>query len=493
MIRLLLLFHRYLGIGVGLLMSVWCLSGLVMMYVSYPALGRDTRLAHLAPIDWRGCCRISAAVLGDADPVSSFRVEMLAGRPVLDLGSGPESAGLTDLTTGTEIDTISPAQAASVAAAYVPAAGSAGGVTWAAGAGSVSDPPGTAVAPPLLGMIDFDQWTLEGVSAQDRPLYHFDLRDGRGGQLYVSSSTGRAVQLTTRRERFWNWLGAIPHWLYFADLRHHALLWSQIVIYTSLIGCFLAATGLYIGVRQLLRRPAGRWSPYRGFNLWHHIAGLFFGVLALTWVLSGMFSMNPWGLMEGAGARAERARLRGAPISGAQLRATLQALAAAAPSGIVTIESAPLDGRLYLIASSADGTRRRLDASGAPAPLGAVQRHFIATTLQGGGAGMQLLTRADAYYFSDPGSRSELPVWRVMPQDGTGRRYYIDPLSGQLVSSVDRADEHYRWWFDALHRMDFTALMRGRPQWDALMWLLMTGVTTLCVTGTYLGYRRLTR
>ena len=468
--RLLFLIHRYLGIGVGLLMAMWCLSGLVMMYVSYPALAPGTRLAHLTPIDWRDCCAVSSAILGDADPVARFSLEMLAGRPVLDWGPGPESAGLIDLVTGEGLDGISRAQAIRVAAAYTPAS-----------------------HPRLLGLIDFDQWTLEGVSPEDGPLYRFELRDGRGGQLYVSSTTGRAVQLTTRRERFWNWLGAVPHWLYFADLRHHALLWSEVVIYTSLIGCFLAATGLYIGVRQLLRQPAGRCSPYRGFNLWHHIAGLLFGVLALTWVLSGLLSMNPWGLMIGAGAGPERARLQGPPLTGAQLRATLRALAAAAPTGVVSVQSAPLGGRLYLVASGRDGARRRLDAEGKSAPLGPAQRRFISATLHGGASGMRLLTRGDEYYFSVPGGPVELPVWRVIPPDRTGRRYYLDPISGELAASIDRADEHYRWWHDALHRMDFAAAVRGRPQWDVLMWLLMAGVTTVCVTGTYLGFRRLTR
>lgn len=475
MTRLLLLVHRYLGIGVGLLMSVWCLSGLVMMYVSYPALDGGTRLAHLAPIDWRDCCKLSRSILADTDPVSDFRLEMLDGRPVLDWGMGSESGGLIDLSTGMGLEGVSASQAASVAAAYDP------------------KPRGAAaLGPQLMGMVGFDQWTLEGISPEDRPLYHFDLRDGRGGQLYVSSSTGRAVQLTTQRERFWNWLGAVPHWLYFADLRQRATLWSQLVIYISLIGCFLTATGLYIGVQQLGRRP-GRWSPYGGCNLWHHLAGLFFGLFALTWVLSGLLSMNPWGLMEGAGAAAERAQLRGRPITGAQLRATLQALAATAPSGVVSIQAAPLDGTLYLIATGARGVRRRLDAHAAAAPLGPLQRRFIAQTLHGGAAGMRLLSRGDDYYFSLPGSAVELPVWRVLPPGGTGRRYYIDPISGELAASLDRADEHYRWWHDALHRMDFAAMIRSRPQWDALMWLLMAGVTTLCLTGTYLGCRRLTR
>ena len=76
---------------------------------------------------------------------------------------------------------------------------------------------------------------------------------------------------------------------------------------TSLLGCFLAGVGLYLGVRQIAAQPAGRWSPYVGFNLWHHIAGLAFGIFALTWVLSGLLSMNPWGWLAGR-RRANRKR-----------------------------------------------------------------------------------------------------------------------------------------------------------------------------------------
>ena len=44
MILWLLLLNRYLGIALGALMVIWCLSGVVMMYVSYPALSRDARV-----------------------------------------------------------------------------------------------------------------------------------------------------------------------------------------------------------------------------------------------------------------------------------------------------------------------------------------------------------------------------------------------------------------------------------------------------------------
>jgi uncharacterized iron-regulated membrane protein len=103
------------------------------------------------------------------------------------------------------------------------------------------------------------------------------------------------------------------------------------------------------------------------------------------------------------------------------------------------------------------------------------------------------LTREDTYYFSHHRDSVALPVYRIVLRDESAARYYVDPVSGMLIAKVDRGARGYRWWHEGLHRMDFTAALRGRPQWDALMLLLMCGVTVLCVTGTYLGYRRLLR
>jgi uncharacterized iron-regulated membrane protein len=473
MIRLLFLCHRYLGIAVGVLMAMWCLSGVVMMYVSYPALDESNRLKHLAPINWSGCCTIGDELPSYVGPARDLHIEMLSGRPVLSWRSPGAPAHLIDLITGSSIGAISREQAASVGASYVD--------------GSQRS------SAALLDLIDYDQWTVAGNFNADRPLYQFSLGDGARTELYISSTTGRAVQTTTARERFWNWLGAVPHWLYFARLRREVSLWSHVVIVTSLIGCFLAATGLYIGVRQLVPRPGGRCSPYHRFNLWHHIAGLVFGIFTLTWVVSGLLSMNPWGWLEGASAQSERALLRGQDPSGAQLSAALHALANHHPNNLVSIQLAPLDGRLYFIASLGDGERRRLDELGNSSPLGPADLAFIAASLKGPGPVdvLQLMSQEDTYYFSHHRDAAALPIYRLARHDGSGTLYYVDPVSGDLVAKLDRGAQGYRWWHEGLHRMDFCPALRGRPQWDALMLLLMTGVTVTCFTGAYLGYRGL--
>jgi hypothetical protein len=468
MARLILLLHRYLGIAVGALMVMWCLSGIVMLYVSYPALGENIRLKHLQPIAWRDCCKIADALAADF-PSAGIWIEMLDGRPVL---YPREDSRPVDLSTGALIEGISADQAAGVAKSFAANA--------------------SPAAPQLLGLIDRDQWTVSGDFNSERPLYHFGLADAAGTELYVSSRSGRAVQITTTRERFWNWLGAIPHWLYFTELRSHPRIWSQAVVVASLLGCFLAGIGIYLGIRQFAARPAGRWSPYIGFNLWHHIAGLIFGVFTLTWVLSGLLSMNPWGWLRGTGIETESAAIAGAPRSSANLAVALQILADAGPAA-VSLKAAPLNGENYFIAGSAGGERLRLNERGTPAPLGGADLKFLAQALDSveTRSTPKLATQEDDYYFSHHRELAVLPVYRLVLPSGT--RYYLDSVSGKLVAKLDAASRAYRWLHEGLHRLDFAPGLRARPLWDLVMLFLMTGVTVVCVTGACLGYRRLTR
>jgi len=58
------------------------------------------------------------------------------------------------------------------------------------------------------------------------------------------------VHWTTGTERFWSWLGTIPHWLYFTQLRSNVVLWTEVMIWTSILGTFLAVLGLCLGITQ---------------------------------------------------------------------------------------------------------------------------------------------------------------------------------------------------------------------------------------------------
>ncbi len=52
----LVLVHRYLGIALGLIIALWCLSGFVMMFVQYPDFSYAEELSTAAPLKLDDCC-----------------------------------------------------------------------------------------------------------------------------------------------------------------------------------------------------------------------------------------------------------------------------------------------------------------------------------------------------------------------------------------------------------------------------------------------------
>ena len=64
--RALILLHRYLGIVLGIVMSVWCLSGVVMMYVQYPELTPEDEVRGLEELQLSMCCSLPGDLQGPA-------------------------------------------------------------------------------------------------------------------------------------------------------------------------------------------------------------------------------------------------------------------------------------------------------------------------------------------------------------------------------------------------------------------------------------------
>ena len=476
----LLLLHRYLGIGIGLLVAAWCLSGVVMMYMPYPEFGGRDELRSLDPIDLDGCCTTvrgsdTTGPLASIEGIDRFVLEMSAGRLVTRLVTTDRGPLHVDLSEDRAFADISVERAEQIALAFAQRLELGGDVQY-------------------LGAIERDQWTVQGTYQAHRPLHHFSTEDDASTEWYVSGKTGQIVQLTTVNQRFWNRLGAVVHWLYPTVLRQRTAAWNQTVVWTSLLGLFLTLTGIVVGIGKLRLRSNGHRSPYRGWALWHHYAGLIFGLLTLTWLFSGLMSMNPWGALEGRSYRAERSRLHGPGMSAQQLRDQLTSLRGLAlPENTVRLESSVFLGRPYLLAWTADGSVTRLSSESLrPEDLAESDFQEAARRLRPDAfiADEGWLREADAYYYSHHDER-DFPVYRVHYEDG--ERIYLDAVSGAFLQGVDQGRRGARWYFSALHSVDFSPLLRSRPLWDVFMLLLLAGVTVGAVSGVVMAKRRLFR
>jgi hypothetical protein len=472
--------HRYLGVAVGLLMLVWFASGVVMMYVPYPELTGRERLRVLGAIPWATCCSLEAQNVAADEPIRAVQIQAVAGEPVLFLRPDGRPPRLSSIgASGPSLD-IDQAKADAVMTAAVPRI------------------MGRPLKPVLSESIERDQWTVGDAGEGNRPLFHYAFGDPARTELYVSSTTGEVVLWTTGWQRFWNWFGAVPHWLYFTELRKDGPVWAQIVIWTSIVGGFLTILGLYLGIAQIKAGKSGRLSPYRGWFYWHHIAGLLFGIITLTWVVSGTFSMNPWGFLEDGGGD-ERIRVAGEPLAWSTVAESIASLKENAPRNAVRLTTAPLDGKLFWLAYSADGSITRLDARGLPAAVSqadlnsAVQRLARGTTI----ASQGMLTGEDAYYFdfsiAERSDAPPFPVYRVVLNDPEHTRLYLNPQTGQLLRKVDANGRGSRWLFSGLHRIDFFGWLRVRPIWDVIVLALLLGGLAVTGTGVYLAVVRIKR
>jgi hypothetical protein len=464
-LKSLIVVHRYVGVVLGVLMTLWCISGFVMMYQPYPATTQAERAAGLESLNLAQCC--ADLPLTDTDPLGNARIEMLNGVPVLRANAGGSPATY-DLSTGAELSPLSESAIRQVAQ------------TFAAGnniSGQIAS----------LATIHNDQWTVQG-ARRWQPLWHATFDDPAGSYVYINGKTGEVVQDANAHERFWTWLGAIPHWLYPTVLRENAQLWNEVVIWSSAIGCFLVITGIVIGVIRL-RARSGKWWPYRNrpIWMWHHVLGTFAGILILTWTFSGLLTMSPWGLLQSKPAIAREAVASTMTLGDAR-SIIARAKSDPALAGAIALRAAPFMDKPYLIALARDGREIRLGLDG-PAPL--TQGELEAGLQARGGllasGKLDVLTTEDDYYYGHK-QPVAFPVYRLTLQDPDQTHIYFNATTGD-PRIIDATSKRYRWWESGLHSLDF-AFMRARPVWDIITLILLAAVTLACGTGMWMSFTR---
>lgn len=483
--RLLYLLHRWAGIALALVMALWFLSGMVMLYVGYPKLTPAEQLQGQAPLRaGPDCCVPLAQALaasGLREP-PQWRLMRIGGELRYVFGDGRKAAAAVDARTGQRLPP-TPASAAVASAAEF-----AGGapVQW-------------------LGEVTEDAWTHSRALDAHRPLQLVAVNEPAGRWLYVSSRTGEVVRDASRTERTWGWVGAWLHWLYVFRGGAVDAWWTDIVIWLAIAGGVLALSGLVVGLwrwRFGVPYKSGSRSPYRtGLMRWHHLVGLAGGTLALTWVLSGLFSMNPWKIFTADGPKPDRVAFAGGPLRAADAPPAGAVLARLQAEGIEPrlLEWRRVSGQpVVLVHTSASSFL--VDANGQalpPLPEAALTAAAQALLPQARIKSHEWLHAYDAHYYArEPhtmtGQRERpLPALRLHFDDPAAHEAVIDPATGALVQLSNRPQRAERWLFAFLHSFDLPVLLNARPAWDA--WMLgfsLAGLALSC-TGVVLGWRRL--
>jgi hypothetical protein len=483
--RWLYLVHRWFGVAMCLLFAMWFATGIVMMYVEYPELTEEERLAALPPLDYgRVTLSVEDAVAasGLGEGVATVVLASIGERPVYRLRS--EAAGVAALYAddGSRFAGHSPASAV----AAVQRSGFA-----AHGALATYE-----------RTVDVDQWTVSAALDEHRPLYRVAIGDERGTVVYVSDETGQIVTDTDRRERFWNWLGSTLHWIYPYQLRRHAKLWTNLQIYLSVASLVSVATGAVVGLLRLrLRRPyRGRdASPYAGAAKWHHVLGLLSLFFLATFTFSGLMSMTPWGLFDSVSSEAEQVRrFTHAEHGDVEPWTPMRSEALARGPAVKEIEWRRVAGLSHAVVSrTADDREVVIDGAASAQALAKLRARVqaAAQSLIPGATivGSDVVSDYDDYYYSRHNRYRPLPAYRVEFDDREATWFYVDWTTGAVVLRYTAAGRVQRWLYNGLHSLDFSFLTRHGALWDATVIALCCAGFVFAVTALVVAWRRVAR
>jgi hypothetical protein len=506
--RVILYTHRWLGMAGGLLFLMWFVTGIVMMYARMPYLASEDRLMRLSALD------LSSARMAPAEAARSLnlspervQVGMLGDRPVYRFVDGAQWTTVF-ADSGQPLRGLTPAETMSLVRRFAPEHAST--VRYD------------------VYLKDADQWTLQMRSLL--PMHRVALGDFEDTRLYISDRTAEAVMKTTRSDRRWAYLGAVPHWIYFTSLRRHTELWTRVVMWLSIAGCVLSLTGLGWGLWRYSPRSRYRLkgvrshTPYTGLLRWHHYAGLVFGLTTFTWILSGCLSLDPWNWHPGtAPAQWQQEAVAGGQLrlndlTTARMREGLAVIASSFAPG--ELEVVQFQGELFLLGygvPSADQARQRssTDLPAFPLPVRPVEHRLVSmSTPENGtftrfddgavlaaarvampGTAIEEAVWLQEYYpyYYDRDGRRPLPVLRVRYSDSARTWLYLDPQRGVIVQKEEQLSRANRWLYHGLHSFDFPFLYDRRPLWDVVVIVLSLGGILLSATTMLPAWQRVWR
>ena len=500
---LLILSHRYIGIPLSFLFVVWFLSAFVMIYAGgMPRITDEMRIegASFLELDKISVSPWQALGLLGYSPYEA-RLRTVLGRPVYEFPDSRFGSTFIWADNGESLSEINEQQGARIASDFL-------GIPEQSFTyeGLITQP---------------DQWTI--AIPNELPLFKYVVEDDYATEAYVSLTKAQVAVYTTRQSRLLAWLGTIPHWFYFADLRVNQPLWYNIVVWASGIGCILVLMGLIMSVTQWRKvRPfsLNKAIPYPGMMRWHYILGTIFGVFVLTWAFSGMLSMEPFvwsdahGLAVNEGVYQEGVLDLAAfpPIETQQWQEIENGM-----GDIKEMDFRWIGGAPYYLASYSEsnslamGKRDRLHQ-----PyniIGQLESNSLLIEadnfqIKEGFAIDELVAKLDAsvedaevidyvllaeyddYYYSR-NNQLPLPVLRMKFNDPAKSWIYVDPGKSELLSLIHSYSRVERWLYSGLHSLDFAFWYHKRPLWDLGVILLLLGGLVVSFIGMCFGLKRL--
>jgi len=470
--------HRILGTLLSILFLIWFLSGFVMIYHTFPKVQLQDKYRAMSGLDIKDISPDTIlSFIPEEEIITRIQLQQQTGQPVFKVRTDKQTYQISALNPSVEVHPISFEEIRMYAQQWNSAA---------------------------IGKVDTlykpEQWIPFSRYREDMPIYKFYFEDNLKHQLYVSPVTGEALQFTNKENRFWSWLGAIPHWVYFTGLRQNAQLWKDVIIWLSGIGCIMCLSGTILGIRSYYRIYKKRKqfkSPYKkNAYKWHHTTGFVFGIFVFTFAFSGMMSLTTvpeWISKVHDSSVNTRLAQRGQTLLPKQYKSNFQQLIQQHPSEIKSIEWSSF-GDIAIYKVIINDSLHILNASQTDiSPLSLTENDIKSylSTIHPEEMSLSLINEYDNYYISRK-TKLPLPVYKISVNNPDKSTYYINPATGniQYFNSNTRIR---RWTYQGLHSLSIKWLIDRPILWSIVMWITMIGGTIVSFTGVLLSAKYLKR
>ena len=470
--------HRILGTLLSVLFLMWFLSGLVMMYHTFPKVWEKERMEKMEVLDTSlPSIESVTARIPSNEKIVNLEVSRFLKQTIFRIRTDKQEY-LLPADSMEKLPNITSKRINQIAHCW-----------------------NSAPVARVDTLHKLDQWIPFGQLKKELPIIKFYFSDKEKHELYISSHSGEVLQYTTVKERFWSWLGAIPHWIYFTSLRQNRELWIKSVVILSAIGVVMTLAGLYVGIHAFVQRRKNKrifGSPYKKKWYWlHHITGLIFGILVLTWIFSGMMSLvdTPEWIAKEKQHYPIRQVLEGNEIYPEQYPLDYREVINQLHGTVKVIEWGRFYGKpVYHLVTTEKKTT--LDASSLKIRKLKLPKAYITkaiTVIHGKESRIHtsLLKEYDTYYLAKSG-HLPLPVYKVEVDNSDKSCYYINPKTGmyRYYNNQKRWDF---WLYKGMHSLDIQWLVTRPLLRLIVLWILMLGGTVVSVSGVVLGIRYCTR
>lgn len=471
--------HRIIGTIVSLFFLMWFISGLVLLYYPFPNVSSAEKYKNMdvLPDSLPDIESVLDQVPGAEKKIRGLQVEYLQEQTLFTVKTKDSLYAVC----GNSLQKVKPVT----------------GTTITEVAKKWVDAP--------IARIDTlherDIWIMYSRYLEEMPIYKFYFDDKDKHELYISARSAEVQQFTNKEQRFWAWVGSIPHKFYIPVLRKNTEAWVLSLTIGGTVALITALLGMYIGIYTLYTRYKAKRkleSPYkRSWYKWHHTAGLIFGISLITFAFSGAMSLQripQWVIKTHGDYRISDSKLRGKRLPIDHYLLDYRILKEKYPE-IKRIEwSYFRDIPVYTII---DGDAEKcIDASSTEfrelyLPEAEIEKAITSVHGKEYPYTISLIDEYEEYYMSRK-EQLPLPVYKVEVSNEDKSRYYIDPKTGSF-KYLNKTRMVKKWVFSGLHYLNIKWLIDRPMLWTIAIWTLCLGGIIVSGSGVWLSVRYLKR